>query len=154
MGDISIKIQIGGFAVEVSGPQKYAEKKFAELLGKYGPVRQGQEAPATGTGKSKGKPVSPSEFIKKLKPKNQTERTLALAYFMEKQMNLASFTTTEIVEINKTAKQSPFTNISDTVAKAVSQGLMMGAGEKDNKRTYALTTTGEESVEAALSPKD
>lgn len=155
--NVVIKIQIGGFAVEVSGSAKFAESKIDELLKKYGPSQTLSEIKhhdnKSNPANTKGKVLSASEFIKKLSPKNHSERALALGYFLEKHKKMESFTTGDLISVRAEAKQSKFTNISDTIARLVQQGLVMGAGEKDGKRAYALTTTGEEAVEVTWNSK-
>jgi len=152
---IVLKVQLGHFSVEVTGSVEYAERKLDELIQKYGPshamdLHTQTEIPATGKG---GKPLSSSEFIKKVSPKNQAEKALALAHYLEKVKNMESFTTADLTEIGREAKQSKFTNISDTVARLVQQGQLMGAGEREGKRVFVLTTTGEEYVENLLKLK-
>lgn len=152
---IVLKVQLGHFSVEVTGSVEYAEKKLDELIQKYGPSHatdQHTQTPIPITGKG-GKPASPSEFIKKVSPKNQSERTLVLAHYLEKVKNMESFNTADLTEISRVAKQPKFTNISDTVAKLVQQGQLMGAGERESKRVFVLTTTGEEYVENLLKSK-
>lgn len=85
--------------------------------------------------------------------KNQSERALVLAHYLEKVKNMESFNTADLTEIGRVAKQPKFTNISDTVAKLVQQDQLMGAGERESKRVFVLTTTGEECVENLLKPK-
>lgn len=152
--NITLKVQIGGFSAEVSGSPEYAEKKLDELIQKYGPSSPGtQSAHASIPINAKGKPASPSEFIKKLSPKNQSEKALVLAYYLEKVKSMDNFTTSDLTEVGREAKQPKFTNISDTVAKQVQQGLLMGAGDKESGRAYVLTTTGEEYVENLIGSK-
>lgn len=154
MEQVVLKIQIGSFSVEVSGPPEYAEKKLDELITKYGSSRsidsKGQQAVSVSPG---GKPLSLSEFVKKASPKNQTDKALILAYYLEKVQNVESFSTSDLVDIAQKAKQPKFTNVSSTVARAVEQGLLMGAGEKEGKRVFVLTTTGEEYVDSLLASK-
>lgn len=146
---VTLKIQLGNFAAEVSGTADYAESTLEKLLEKYGPSRTaGQSFTGTPATAATGKSLSPSEFIKKIAPKNQSEKALVLSHYLEKYKGMESFSTSDLTEIAKEARQSRFTNISDTVAKLVQQGLLMGAGEKENKqRVFVLTTTGEELVE-------
>ena len=35
MANVTLRLSIGNFSVEVSGPTKYAEKKLEELIAKY-----------------------------------------------------------------------------------------------------------------------
>lgn len=146
---VTLRIQLGNFAVEVSGTAEYAESTLDKLLEKYGPSRSASQTSSVSVATHpSGKPVSPSEFIKKIVPKNQSEKALILSHYLEKFKGMESFTTSDLTEIAREARQARFTNISDTVAKLVQQGLLMGAGEKENKRVFVLTTTGEELVES------
>ena len=154
MEKVTLKVQYGNFSVEVSGPENYAEKKLDELLKKYGNVQKAHEPTSPAEKKlvtASSKKISPAEYIKKESPKSQADRALLLWYYLEKLESRENFSTNELTEINKIAKQSRFTNISDTVAKLVKQGLMMGSGETDGKRAFTLTTSGEEAVEALSS---
>jgi len=150
MGNVTIKIQVGSLLVEVTGPKDYAEKKAEELIKKHQSLSTietpGLQLPQQK--KIQGKSLSPSEFIKKISPKNQSEKALALGYYFEKYQQKANFSTADISELCQKAKQSKFTNISDTVSNLVKQGFIMGAGEtEENKRIYTLTTSGEEFIE-------
>ena len=96
--------------------------------------------------------MAAAEFLRKAGHKNQSDRALTLADYLEKLDAKPSFTTTELGEMGKTVKY-PFTNISDTVAKLVSRGLMMSSGDKDGQRAYALTASGEEYIESLIELK-
>ena len=154
--NVTLRVQMGGFSVEVSGSPEYVEKKLDELIQKYGPSRGVSQPSVLIPANAKGKPSSPSEFIKKLSPKNQSEKAVVLAYYLEKYIGMASFTTSDLTAVGREAKQPKFTNISDIVAKQVQQGLLMGAGgtgDKESGRAYVLTTTGEEYVENLINSK-
>ena len=156
MPNVTLKLAIGHLSVEVTGPTKYAEKKLEELVNRYLPgVKLGPtEGAVKATPARLTKKIAPSEFMRKASPRNQTDRALGLAYYLENFQGVESFTTAELTEAGKVAKQRSFTNISDTVARAVSQGLFMSAGEKEGgRRAYALTTSGEEYVESMLESK-
>jgi hypothetical protein len=150
---VVIKVQIGNLTIEVTGAPEYAEKKVDELIQKYtsskaveaGLVSKSVNPELT------AKNLSPSEFIKKIGTKNQSERALVLGYYLEKVKGMENFTTADLIDISMQAKQSKFANIAATVSSLVQQGLLMGAGEKENKRAYTLTTTGEEQIDNLLS---
>jgi len=154
MGDVTVKLTLGGFSVEVSGPSDYVDKKLEEILGRFNPTsrvttREGiavSPPPQTEVG---GKKVSAAEFLKGASAQNQTDRAVLLGYYLEKVEGLSSFTTTELAHWGKEVKR-PFGNVSDVVAKLSARGLMMSTGDKDGQRAYALTATGEEYV-ASLS---
>ncbi len=155
MENVTLKLTIGSFSVEVTGPPEYAEKKLEELVARYltstkPPASEARQAP-TLLGKE-GKKLAPTEFLKKVPHKNQSDRALALAYYLEKLEGVSSFTTTEIGDWGRNVKY-PFGNVSDVVSNLVSRGLMMSAGEKEGLRAYALTATGEEYVESLLEAK-
>jgi hypothetical protein len=155
MANVTLRLSIGNFSVEVSGPTKYAEKKLEDLIAKYlsSSVKSGasdsssSNVSALKPSSGKKKPA-PSEILKRAG--NQTDRALLLGYYMEKVDSEPSFTTSELRDLGKQAKHS-FTNISDSVAGLVGRGLMMSAGEKDGHRAYTLTATGEDYAESLLS---
>lgn len=158
MPDVSIKLTIGGFSVEVTGAQEYAEQKFNELVERYLPPQLKGAPPAvpapdaaatagpqlTDVG---GKKIAPAEFLKKLSHTNQLDRALALGYYAERVEGLTSFTTKELLELGKQVKY-PFANISESVSRLVGRGYMMSAGDKDGLRAYSLTATGEQMIDS------
>jgi len=155
MANVILKLTIGNFSAEVSGPTKYAEKKLEDLIAKY--LSSSVKSPASDSSSSGAASLKPSSGKKKRAPSeilkragNQTDRALLLGYYMEKMDSQPSFTTTELRDLGKQAKYS-FTNISDSVASLVGRGLMMSAGEKDGHRAYTLTATGEEYAESLMS---
>ena len=155
MPQVTLKLSIGTFSVEVTGPEDYAEKKLQELVGRYlSSVKPSfAEARPSAVGIQKGgKKLAAAEFLRKVGHKNQSDRALTLAYYLEKLDAQSSFTTSELGDMGRTAKY-PFTNISDTVAKLVSRGLMMSSGDKDSQRAYALTASGEEYVDSLIELK-
>jgi hypothetical protein len=155
MADVTIKLMIGNFSVEVTGPSDYVDKKFEELAGRFlaswksPTISEGRIAePASEAGKQ----ISPAEFLKKRNTKNQSDRALMLAYYLEKVQHVENFTSTELQEMGKDVRD-PFGNISDVVAKLTARGLMMSAGEKEGQRAYALTVSGETYIEESLEQK-
>ena len=155
MSNVTLKLTLGNFSVEVSGPADYAEAKLEELVSRYftpSKVALGESRPVPIPLEQGGKKLAPGEFLRKVNHKNQPDRALALAYYLEKVEGLPSFTTTELADIGKSVKH-PFSNSSDVVAKLSSRGLMMSAGDKDGQRGYALTASGEEYVESMLEAK-
>jgi len=152
MPDVTLKLTVGAFSVEVTGPQEYAEKKLQELIAQYlSPARpsasEARAAPvALETG---GKKLAAAEFLRRVAVKNQPDRALALAFYLENVERMASFTTGELADKGREAKY-PFGNISDVVGKLAARGLVMSAGEKDGQRAYALTASGEQYVESMV----
>jgi hypothetical protein len=155
MANVTLRLSIGSFSAEVSGPAKYAEKKLEDLIARYlsssvkSAISDSSSTASSSLQPSTGKKKrSPSEILKRAS--NQTDRALLLGYFVEKVESQPSFTTGQLAELGKQAKYS-FTNISDSVARLVGRGLMMSAGEKESQRAYTLTATGEEYAESLIS---
>ncbi len=152
MENVTLKVSIGSFSVEVTGPAEFAEKKLEELISRY--LTGARSLPSAGESPkpipfldTRGKKLSPAEFLRRVAHGNQRDLALALAYYLEKFEGVPSFTTTELGELGRRTKY-PFGNVSDVVSKLVSRGLMMSAGEKEGQRAYALTASGEEYVES------
>jgi hypothetical protein len=152
MAAVTIKLTVGSFSAEVTGPPKYAEKKIDEFVTRFltgARVSATESKPTVGPSKIGGKALSAAEFVKKTNPRNQWDTALLLAYFLETTRKVSSFTSAELNSLGREIKR-PFTNTSDTVGKLASRGLMMSAGDKEGKRAYALTASGEQYVEAMV----
>jgi hypothetical protein len=156
MPNVTLKITMGAFSVEVTGPEKYAETKLEELVGRYlTSSRPGTTEASTissQSSKPSGKKLAPAEFLRTLAHKNQRDRALALGYFIEKIERAQNFTTGDLKALESKIKY-PFANISDIVTKLVSRGFMMNAGDKEGQRAYALTASGEIYVESLMESK-
>jgi hypothetical protein len=155
MPDVTVKLAIGNFSVEVTGPSEYVDRKLEELLTRHGATpRQVTTEPriAEVARDHGGKPLSPGEFLKKASPKNQSDIALLLAFYIEKNQETTSFTSSDLGNVAREVKR-PFGNPSDVVARLTARGLMMSAGEKDGVRAYALTASGEEYVESMIEPR-
>ena len=149
---VTIKLTVGSFSTEVTGPPKYADKKVDEFINRFltsAKTSTIESKPTSGPSKPGGKILSAAEFVKKTDPRNQWDTALLLAYYLENTKKVANFTSAELNGLGREIKR-PFTNPSDTVAKLTSRGLMMSAGDKEGKRAYALTASGEQYVEAMV----
>jgi hypothetical protein len=153
MPDVTIKLAIGVFSVEVTGSEEYADQKLNELVEKFLPPQLRNAAPLADSPPqaeitdTSGKKLSPAEFLRTLSHTNQLDRALALGYYLEKVRSMSNFTTKELLELSREVKY-PFANISESVSRLVGRGLMMSAGDKDASRAYALTATGEQMIDS------
>jgi hypothetical protein len=155
MADVTIRLAMAHFSVEVTAPAEYAEKKLEELVDRYysyGGTVPTQDTAVASPLEQGGKRLSAAEFLRKTGHKNQTDRGLVLGYYLERMNGQQNFTTSELGDLGTQTKQ-PFTNISDTVARLASRGLMMNSGDKEGQRAYALTASGEEYVESMMTAK-
>jgi hypothetical protein len=94
------------------------------------------------------KKISIKEFILTKNATDDHRRTLTIGYFLEKHGGSSSFNATDIKKGFREAKIKPPQNINDKVNKNIAKGYMMEAAEeKDNKKAWVLTNTGEKTIE-------
>src|SRR5258708_10861284 len=144
MAEVTVKLNMGNFSVEVTGDQAYVDQKFEELVSRFLTARRPTEStPLTSAPQEAGgKKTSAAEFLKRTAAKNQNDRALALGYYLEKVEAFPAFTSSEIAQLGRETNQ-PFANASDSVAKLTGRGLMVSAGDTEGQRAYALTSSGE-----------
>jgi hypothetical protein len=154
MSDVTVRVVIGSYSVEVAGPEEYVNQKFDELVQRFLPAQLRSTAvPDVSTGSTPlttdatGKALAPAEFLRRVSHTNQLDRALALGYYLEKMRSVQSFTTKELLELSREVKY-PFANISESVSRLVGRGLMMTAGDKDGARAYSLTASGEQMIDS------
>ena len=95
------------------------------------------------------KKISVKEFVLTKNAKDDQRRTLAIGYFLEKYGDSASFNIKDLDKCFREAKLKPPQNMNDKVNKNIVKGYMMEAAEeKDNKKAWVLTNTGEKVVES------
>lgn len=96
------------------------------------------------------KKLSPKEFLLTKNIQFDRDKTLALAYFLERMGGMSSFNISDLANAYQSAKEQRPKNLSDTVSKNVARATLMYAPEKDGKKAWTLTTTGEKYVEEEL----
>jgi hypothetical protein len=97
------------------------------------------------------KKQSAKEFLLEKKPESETQKVLALAYFLERQEGLASFNVPDIETAFRAAREKLPKNTNDAVNKNVARALLMEAEQKkDSKKAWQLTATGERFVEQEM----
>ncbi len=101
--------------------------------------------------KPKTKMASVKEFLIAKQAKDDIEKTLVIAYFLEKYEALESTNIKDIESGFRMAKEKVPDNINYKVIKNISRGFMMEAKEKKNNlKAWTLTSTGERYVEENL----
>jgi len=99
----------------------------------------------------KVKRSSAKEFLMTKELKTDTQKTLALAYYLEYIEGMGSFNAVDLEAVFRAAKEKLPKNINDVVNKNIARGLLMEAEErKDTKKAWVLTATGEKYVEEKL----
>jgi hypothetical protein len=151
---VTMRVRVGDSEMEVTGPLEFVERKIAEFLQKApaGDARA-QESTSVPTVSAR-KAQSPAQFFKSCNPRSDTARALVAAYFLEKHKNAENVTAAEIREIIREAKVPPPTNPSESVNQNIRKGLLMAAGERDNRRAFVLTSDGEAAVEDMQQKRD
>lgn len=95
------------------------------------------------------KKLSIKEFILSKNPKNDIQKTLAIAYYLEKNEGLSSFNAKDLEKGFHDAKESAPENINYKVIMNIQKGYMMESKEKkDNLKAWNLTNSGEKFVES------
>lgn len=97
------------------------------------------------------KKQSAKEFLMTKQVKTDTQKVVALAYFLENQERLTSFNVSDLEAIFRSAREKLPKNMNDAVNKNIARGFLMEASERKNsKKAWHLTATGEKFVEDKL----
>ena len=100
---------------------------------------------------SKPKKLSAKEFLMTKVLKTEIQKTLALAYYLERMESMKRFNVADLEIAFRSAKEKKPKNINDAVNKNIAHGLLMEAAEKkETKKAWELTSTGEKYVEEEL----
>lgn len=127
------------------------EKKVAELDKRLSNI----EGVSDNTQKTGTKTLSMKEFILAKRPKDDTQKMLAIAYFLEKYESLAAFNAKDLASGFERAKEKMPANINDRANKIIANtGYVMEAREKkDNLKAWTLTNSGERFVDENMPTK-
>lgn len=97
------------------------------------------------------KKISAKEFLLTLQIPTETQKVLALAYFLERQEEIESFNVPDLEGAFRAAREKLPKNMNDAVNKNVARGFIMeAAAKKDSKKAWNLTATGERFVEEQM----
>lgn len=132
------------------------DKKFVmDMLAKFEDSSTTPKPAATSSSRGKsvidatGKSVSVREFIQKLAFKKHTDIGLAFGYYLEHSLGKPSFTPADINNCYYEAKMET-SNTSQMIIQNIRAGRMMpakkGKDDDSKKKSYTLTTTGEEFI--------
>jgi len=96
------------------------------------------------------KQLSVKELLLRKKPKTYTDKVLAVAYYLEKYRGQKCFSSKEVNDLLKKAKEK-LKNTSDAIYRNVKKGLLMECeNKKGGLKTYQLTQMGVDYVETKL----
>jgi hypothetical protein len=109
------------------------------------------EAPFDNSMLIKRKKTSAKEFLMTKNVKSDTQKVVALGYFLEHTEGMESFNVNDLEEVFRSAKEKVPGNMNDAVNKNISRGFLMEAAvKKDAKKSWCLTSTGENYIETKL----
>ena len=92
--------------------------------------------------------LSIREFMLSKSPKTEKQKTLAIAYYLEKCDNLTSFNAKDLEGGFRRAKEKIPRNVNYEVIKNIQKGHVMEAEDKKDKRkAWCLTSSGEKYVD-------
>lgn len=150
---VTMRIRIGDRELEVTGPEAFVQRKIDEFiktsLGAGAPDRDRSSIEKSRDVK-KSKPLSAAQFFRKCARKSDVDAVLIAAYYLEKKKDQQDFTAAEIHDLIKQGKRKAPTNTNDAVNSNIKKGLMMPAGNRENKLAFVLTSDGEDAVEDFL----
>jgi hypothetical protein len=107
---------------------------------------------ASPVGPSSSKRQSAKEFLLGKSVKSETQKVLALAYFLEREEGLTSFNVPDLEAVFRAAREKLPSNMNDIVNKNIARGFIMQAEQKkESKKAWYLTSTGERFVESDMS---
>jgi len=97
------------------------------------------------------KKSSAREFLMTKQLKTDTQKVLALGFFLERVEGMESFNIKDLEKIFHAAKERPPKNINDAVNKNIARGFVMEAQQKkDSIKAWCLTNSGESYLETDL----
>jgi hypothetical protein len=144
MTETSYKIRYrkGDFEIELQGDKDWVEEKFKEFIeGKI------VELAALIT-KAKTLPDSLVEFLKsKGDPEEHNDRAIVFSYWLFYKENMKSYNIDDIAKCYDEARIAKPANLNDVMNRLQAKGYLKPAGEKDGKKAWVITQSGEEYVE-------
>lgn len=127
------------------------EKQVADLQRRVAKLEAALGTGAERVTAVRDKKHSPKEFLIEKVAKADTQKVLALAYYLEQFDDMSSFNVSDIEAVFRLAKEKVPSNINDAVNKNIARGFMQESKEKkDGKKAWELTATGERQVEGEL----
>lgn len=90
------------------------------------------------------KEMSVREFILGKKLSGDVQKTLAIAYYLEKYQGVTSFNVEDLAHYFQLAKEPVPQNLNDKINMNIKKGHVMESKEKkDNKKAWVITNSGE-----------
>ena len=91
--------------------------------------------------------LSINEFFRSKKPQTEADKVLVIAYYIEIYEGRSPFTTRDVREAFRRAREALPKNLSDCIARNVKKGYIKEVDRKKKIIKWALTKSGKEYVE-------
>lgn len=112
------------------------------ILSKGAPIVASGAAPLA-TVSLEQRPLSITEYVIQKGPIDDNQRTLVLADYLETQRGQESFTSDELRQAFIDSRLRVPSNVSDKISKCAKKGYLMPYGEREGKKAWRLTMTGQ-----------
>lgn len=123
-------------------------KKMLDLEKRIGALEILVGGEKSNTSASPAKKLSVKEFILLKKPSGDVQKSLAIAYYLEKNEDMRSFNVEDLAHYFQLAKEPTPENLNDKINMNIKKGHVMEAKEKkENKKAWVITNTGEQFVD-------
>jgi len=107
-----------------------------------------EEVLSSGQIENISKKQSIREFLLSKNPKTDANKILVIAYYLEKQEEMAVFNVKDLMDCFRNAKEKLPTNMNARINDNIKYGYIMPSKDKkDNNNAWTLTNTGERFVE-------
>jgi len=127
---------------------KSISKKVLDLEKRIGALEILVGGEKSNTIASPAKKLSVKEFILLKKPSGDVQKSLAIAYYLEKNEDMRSFNVEDLAHYFQLAKEPTPENLNDKINMNIKKGHVMEAKEKkENKKAWVITNTGEQFVD-------
>lgn len=143
------------FAKKMAQEEEYKSEIFSAVMTAGlmsnivpGTVPKGEVVPEAQDSTTVKKKLSIREFLISKGPKNDIEKTVAYAYYMENFEGKTSFKRKDLIAAFRASKEIVPKNPDDKIQQCIRKGWMTKA---ENKGEYALTNTGMQAVEKGFS---
>lgn len=144
MGETNYKIRYrkDNFEIELQGDKEWVEQKFREFM------ENKIVEPRAMTIGAKTLSDSLVEFLKnKGNPKSHTDRAIVFSYWLFHKENMETYNVDDIAKCYDETRIIKPKNLTDIMNKLQAKGYVKPAGEKEGKKCWVITQSGEEYVE-------
>jgi len=138
-----IKYKKDNLEIEVQGDKNWVDKKFTELIEKQFVEEEALKRKPS----SRKLPGSIIEFLKEKGAQNYTDRIIVFCYWLVHSKGYDSYNADDIYACYSEARISPPANINSMMNHLQGKGYLLLTKEKEGKKAWVITQTGEEYVE-------